>query len=64
MFQTLHKIMYEDLQTITFGLFLSGSFFFLFYGIGRNRDHFTFFVRYHAIQSVAVSILLGLYQRF
>ena len=63
-FQTLHKIMYEDLQTITFGLFLSGSFFFLFYGIGRNRDHFTFFVRYHAIQSVAVSILLGLYQTF
>jgi hypothetical protein len=35
--------MYENLQTISFGLFLSGSFFFLFYGIGRNRDHFTFF---------------------
>lgn len=63
-FQTLHKIMYEDLQKITFGLFLTCSFFFLFYGVGRNRDHFTFFIRYHAIQSVSVSILLGLYHTF
>ena len=63
-FQTLHKIMYEDLQSLTFGLFLTGSFFFLFYGIGRNRDNFTFFIRYHAVQSVSVSILLGLYNTF
>jgi len=59
---SLHKIMYEDLQAVTFGLFLNASFFFLFYGIGRNRDHFTFFIRYHAMQSVSLSILFGLYQ--
>lgn len=62
LFIALHKIMYEDLQTLTFGLFLNASFFFLFYGIGRNRDHFTFFIRYHAMQSVCLSILFGLYQ--
>ena len=62
LFIAVHKIMYEDLQAVTFGLFLNASFFFLFYGIGRNRDNFTFFIRYHAMQSVSLSILFGLYQ--
>ena len=64
LFQAVHLIIYQDLQEITFGLFHSASFFFLFYGIARNRDHFTFFVRYHAMQSALVGMLLTLYNTF
>ena len=60
-FQALHRIIYGDLQNLTFGLFLSTSFFFLYYGISRNRDYFTFFVRYHAMQSSLIGVLLTLY---
>lgn len=60
-FQALHRIVYGDLQTVTFGIFLSTSFFFLYYGISRNRDYFTFFVRYHAMQSSLIGVLLTFY---
>ena len=55
--QSVYKFFYEDLQTITFGLFLPCAFFFLFYGIGRNRDYFIYFIRYHAIQSLVFGLL-------
>lgn len=55
--QSVYGFFYEDLQTITFGLFLPCAFFFLFYGIGRNRDSFIYFIRYHAIQSIVFGLL-------
>jgi hypothetical protein len=51
--------MYTTLPGTKYGLIAYITFFTFYYGIGRNKSTFRFFIRYHYIQSLLLGALIG-----